>query len=180
MNEPRKQPVLEAREVKYLESIRPLLEEAVETKGAPAELIQFKVMLPKSNPNAGYTSVYFKTFTVFRVRFRRGAHYILIPVLFQDMIPAGFKTKQIASDPLYIRLPVDSEHPAEIYTEFLVRIAGETVNRYPKEWDCCSRYMECSDAKKCVHPDKVFALDCGYRKILDSGRIFYGDNRNVE
>ena len=27
--------------------------------------------------------------------------------------------------------------------------------------------------------DKAFALGCGYRKILSSGRIFYGNNRNI-
>lgn len=44
---------------------------------------------------------------------------------------------------------------------------------------CCSRYLECSDAKQCVHPDPAFALGCGYRKILASGKIYYGENRNV-
>ena len=75
---------------------------------------------------------------------------------------------------------IDGEHPAESYIDFLAKIAGETVNRYPKAWDCCSRYLECSDAGKCVHPNRVFALDCGYRKILASGRIFYGERRNID
>ncbi len=51
------------------------------------------------------------------------------------------------SEGKYIRILIDPEHPVEFYTDFLVQITGEAMNRYPKEWDCCSRYMECSDAK---------------------------------
>lgn len=45
---------------------------------------------------------------------------------------------------------------------------------------CCSRFNECSDAKKCVHPNKLYACACYYKSNLDRGRIFYGVNRNVD
>lgn len=54
------------------------------------------------------------------------------------------------------------------------------LDRLPKEFSCCSRYMQCSDAKICVHPDKPFAAGCFYRKVLHSGRVFYGENRNID
>ena len=60
------------------------------------------------------------------------------------------------------------------------RALQDAINRLPKSWDCCSRYMECSNAKRCVHPDPSLALECGYRKILASGKIYYGENRNVD
>ena len=44
---------------------------------------------------------------------------------------------------------------------------------------CCSRYMECSDERKCVHPDRVFARDCAYKRNLENGKIFYGKNKNA-
>lgn len=47
-------------------------------------------------------------------------------------------------------------------------------------YGCCSRYLECSDAKRCVHPDIMFAVQCAYRKNLMAGRIFYGKNANVK
>ena len=62
----------------------------------------------------------------------------------------------------------------------LGRALQDAINRLPKSWDCCSRYMECSNAKRCVHPDPSLALECGYRKILASGKIYYGENRNVD
>lgn len=48
------------------------------------------------------------------------------------------------------------------------------------DFDCCSRYMECSDNKKCVHPDLKRAVYCNYRKKLINGIIFYGKNRNID
>ena len=43
---------------------------------------------------------------------------------------------------------------------------------------CCSRYVECSDAKKCTNPSFMMALSCAYKKNLEAGRIFYGKNKN--
>lgn len=45
---------------------------------------------------------------------------------------------------------------------------------------CCSRFIECSDAKECVHENKIYSMGCKYRKNLESGKIFYGKNRNID
>ena len=133
-----------------------------------------------SSPKSDYSSVFLSNFTVFRLRIRKNTHYILVPIIFADLIPSDIPHKVPASMSKYIRIPIDKQHPIESYRDLLVAVTKESVNRYPTEWDCCSRYMECSDAKKCVHPDKAFALGCGYRKVIQSGRIFYGSNRNVD
>lgn len=44
---------------------------------------------------------------------------------------------------------------------------------------CCSRYVECSDAMKCIHPDASLSFSCQYRQNLLKGRIFYGKNKNA-
>lgn len=44
---------------------------------------------------------------------------------------------------------------------------------------CCSRYIECSNARKCINPDKKMAQGCQYKENLKNGRIFYGKNRNM-
>lgn len=64
--------------------------------------------------------------------------------------------------------------------ELLTQVMQNFIDKLPKEFDCCSRYMECSDAKHCIHPDRDFSLKCGYRKILRSGKIYYGVNRNID
>lgn len=50
----------------------------------------------------------------------------------------------------------------------------------PHEFDCCHRYMECSDALKCINPDLRRAVLCSYRKKLIKGIVFYGKNRTLK
>lgn len=44
---------------------------------------------------------------------------------------------------------------------------------------CCDLYVQCSDAKKCLHRDQSYARNCWYRANLEAGRIFYGANKNI-
>ena len=50
----------------------------------------------------------------------------------------------------------------------------------PIEFDCCSRYIECSNNLKCVQPNIEYSIMCSYRKKLNKGIVFYGKNRNVD
>ena len=40
-------------------------------------------------------------------------------------------------------------------------------------FSCCSKYKECSDKKKCIHINQLYAKGCQYRNNLENGRIFY-------
>lgn len=66
-----------------------------------------------------------------------------------------------------------------LFGEFLSAVLDMTIDSIPKQFDCCSRYEECSNAKSCIHPNPDTAVTCGYRKIMKQGRIFYGKNRNI-
>lgn len=44
---------------------------------------------------------------------------------------------------------------------------------------CCSKFIECSDARKCVHENKIYSMGCKYRMNLENGKIFYGKNKNI-
>lgn len=80
----------------------------------------------------------------------------------------------------YTKIKIDSFENINQYVNMLQEVLQVVIDRFPKDFDCCSRYLECSDAKRCVHPDTEFAVKCGYRKILRRGRIFYGKNRNID
>lgn len=41
---------------------------------------------------------------------------------------------------------------------------------------CCSSYLACSNAGECVMADRDYAINCLYRKKLESGQVFYGKN----
>lgn len=169
----------EHQEIAFLDPLLPELQAAAANYGGRPEDLTCKSTKSDAS-GSGYSVVSFKKLTVFRLRLRGTQPYISLPITFSDLIPDSFPTKQLSSEGKYMRILIDENHPVESYHDFLIQIAGESVNRYPKEWDCCSRYLECSDAKSCVHPDKSFALGCGYRKALTSGRIFYGKNRNID
>lgn len=47
-------------------------------------------------------------------------------------------------------------------------------------YDCCHLYMQCSDARSCLNPDRIHAKSCTYRKKIEEGRIFFGNNRNID
>lgn len=160
-------------EVSFLNSLLPDLVHSVDANGGLSSLLS-------TNVTEGYTVLFYGNLTAFRLKMRGKIHYISIPTLFLDLISPDAPQKAVSAEPKYRRVIIDEKHPASSYAEMLIAIAGETVNRYPKEWDCCSLYLQCSDARKCVQSDKLFSLGCGYRKILSSGRIFYGKNRNVD
>ena len=44
---------------------------------------------------------------------------------------------------------------------------------FPK-FGCCSKYQKCSDIGKCVHDDLLYSSACEYRKNLEKGLNFYG------
>lgn len=169
----------EYHEKEFLSTIEPDLRAAVESMGGDSDLLSIAATKPAKFSAGGYTVVKFGNLTAFRLRIRGKQHSISIPLSLADLIPEDAPSKKPTKNEKYYRVLITDEYPLENYSSFLVNVVSETVNRYPKEWDCCSRYLECSDAKTCVHPDKTFALGCGYRKILSSGRIFYGKNRNI-
>ena len=162
----------ERKEFEALQPLMPRLRECMAAQGCdPSQLTLVSTQ--------GYSVVYLSNFTAFRLHIRGKQHYLAIPTLFSDIIPPEAPRKEVKSDPLYLRLILDETHPISWYADFLLLVVKECVNRYPKDFDCCSRYEACSDAGACIHPDKSFALGCGYRKILHSGKIYYGKNRNV-
>lgn len=162
----------EAKEVEYIKSIMPYLKDAIEAQGGNTDSLSYK-----SN-KSGYSVVTFGKQTIFRLQLRGKQNYISVPAGLGDLIPDAFPKKKQKHGDKYICVEFfpDSDNN---YLPFLCLLVSASINRYTKEWDCCSRYLECSNAKKCIHPDKIFALACGYRKILNSGKIFYGENRNI-
>ena len=53
------------------------------------------------------------------------------------------------------------------------------VENTEETFGCCNSFIKCSDARRCTHPNHLFALGCMYRKNLEAGRIFYGANPTV-
>ena len=65
------------------------------------------------------------------------------------------------------------------YLERLMRYGLTQYKSKEPTYGCCHLYEKCSDAKKCISKEKIYATVCAYRKNLEEGRIFYGRNRNI-
>lgn len=76
----------------------------------------------------------------------------------------------------------DAEELSELTYTVCKAILQQALEHYePSEFfGCCGKYEQCSNSRKCLHEDLFYSKACYYRKNLESGRIFYGENRNIE
>ena len=162
-----------AKESAVFQEVLPLLKEMAASIGGVAQSIVIK-------HQKTYSSIWYGPVLAFRLRLRDTARYIEVPSASKDTVadiapPEGQK----AVTGGFWRVNLGDKAVSDCAVP-LGRALQDAINRLPKSWDCCSKYMECSNAKRCVHPDPSLALECGYRKILASGKIYYGENRNVD
>lgn len=61
----------------------------------------------------------------------------------------------------------------------LTKVLSAYCSSVQPVFGCCDKYLECSNAGKCIHPNKLYASACTYRQRLAEGKIFYGEKRNV-
>lgn len=109
---------------------------------------------------------------------------ILLSVFENITLPdsASYKIlKQIGDSPQHVSVsfPInDSKFYNYVESVILYRLAHYRTAE--STFSCCSQFIQCSDAQKCVHENKLYSTACTYRRNLESGRIFYGKNRNID
>ena len=103
---------------------------------------------------------------------------------FVGMIP-GMKDSGPVSKTYFRKFTFDESQLCKVldgwldYIEKLVEYELRTYVSKATRFACCSHFVECSDAKKCVHKNKLYACACFYKANLDAGKIFYGKNKNI-
>lgn len=98
----------------------------------------------------------------------------------------SLSTYEIKSDVGFFRIALDDFLSNNLFDkEYLHNDLSNALNAifidslsFPA-FGCCSYYIKCSDNKKCIHDDQLYATACMYRKNLENNRIFYGKNKNV-
>ena len=126
-----------------------------------------------------FSSVYFfeKNNLFIRIVLRKKSHYIYVPDKYAHLFPGNILRK-VKSVPDMSRISIDNYSDILKYLPYL-RAMLDSMRRNLKGFGCCSRYLECSNATHCIHPNPRFALQCIYFYNLRDGKIFYGDNRNI-
>lgn len=103
-------------------------------------------------------------------------------VSFSDKFKSLFEKAQIpfssVASESSVRIDVSDLDGLEANEAFSQIIEDIVLNSFSfKTFGCCSKYVACSDAKKCLHDDYFYAsAACEYKKNLDAGKIFYGKN----
>lgn len=146
----------------FWQNWHPVLAAACEDAGYPSSCISYR-----DNKN-GSRSVLFLNAVMAQIVISKKSQFVSTPFHLSDEIasPAasgkGYK--------LVLSTALSSETAGALI--------NAAIKALPKTYDCCSAYMTCSNARRCVNSSES-ALGCGYRRVLSSGRIFYGKNRNV-
>lgn len=64
----------------------------------------------------------------------------------------------------------------DIYFDFIEKAVIFMLKNYSStnsKIGCCSRFKECSNQGKCIHPNKLYATVCEYKKHLENGNAFF-------
>ncbi len=96
-------------------------------------------------------------------------------------IQTKFKDVSYKKDDLYIRISIDNYKKISEIEEEIRKIYKSMFISYmnsEESFGCCSKYLECSDKKRCVNDNIRLRFSCQYKKNLDNGKIFYGINQN--
>ena len=129
-----------------------------------------------------YTALYFINVTYQLCIIKRGkkSSYIAFSTSFKSISKQLSNELKIVQDK--VRIPFDSRDDLLALSMITEDVFRELLDSYAAadDFGCCSRYAECSDAKHCIHPDKLRALSCTYRKRMKAGMIFCGKNRNID
>ncbi|MBQ9248900.1 MAG: hypothetical protein IJ179_00860 [Oscillospiraceae bacterium] len=123
------------------------------------------------DPRKNYCSILFGNSVV--ARLSAGASPTLAILKGKTPIP------DTVEDGNFYKLSLSDLADAAAYIPQMQEALQAIIDRIPKDFSCCSRYEECSGKKACTNPNKDMALRCGYRKALHSGKVFYGENRNI-
>lgn len=152
----------------FQQKLEPLLTQILEANGISRKRLCF-------NQNKGYYSITFRGSVVLSYNFAKKVSWIAIPKAYfsQNYANIGESQKEINGN---MRITFSKPEDMFLHLQHFADVLDKAIDVSPKSFDCCSRYVECSDAKKCINPNADLALECAYRINLKHGRIFYGKN----
>ena len=122
-----------------------------------------------------------KSYVIMNIQNRSSVKLLIRNKQFEEInVPSNATVKELKSD-LIFKYVVFEEGMESLY-DYIRSNVIYCVDNYEasNSFGCCSRFMECSDVKRCLHENKLYSKGCSYRRNLDDGKIFYGVNRNID
>ena len=157
-------------EQEFFEHIKPDLEAVLKRNGAPAEFLE---LCQREN----YYSVVFYGNLLFYYVFNSKRRRFTFPIRYAQLVPDSYGKKVVKEGRCECIFELGDNSFA--HASFLADVLDRAIDSSPKSFGCCSRYVECSEAGQCVHPDAAFSMECMYKTNLKRGRIFYGSKARL-
>lgn len=185
----------------FYEKVQDIIDEIIETHDLPINSIHLYSNISSKGINAGKetsrsvcifepsyppkstaSEALGKNFTIINIKNRKNEDIELFirNKQFESVdVPATAVLKTLKSDKDFQRL-IFKTNDENIYGFIRQNILYCLANyESSSSFGCCSKFIECSDAKRCVHENKIYSMGCKYRANLESGKIFYGKNKNI-
>ncbi|MGI6108294.1 MAG: hypothetical protein ACOYB8_00405 [Eubacteriaceae bacterium] len=134
----------------------------------------------KGTPSMSVFAIKFFTKKIAGIKYMksRKIYYLEIPNDFSKIFEKEPDMKSVSNG---IRYSLKDDNAISDLIDPLVNVYNYLQAEYMdgEMFGCCHKYIECSEVKHCIHPDKVYSNKCHYKNNLENGRIFYGSNKNI-
>jgi len=122
-------------------------------------------------------SIYFYKNVVFRIKLGK-KNFLYVKTKYKEFIPFKYEISIAKSIPDFIRFEINVDDNLNDLSD-LINIIYEDTRPSSLSFGCCNNFIMCSDELKCIEIDPVFSSGCMYKKKLESGKVFYGKNKNI-
>lgn len=113
-----------------------------------------------------------------RVKFGKKKSYFSVPRHYKKFLSE--QDYYLDNSKRWIIIDIETPSDAYKYKNLFYEVYDKRYSQsLPDSFDCCSKYMECSEAEKCIHTIPDVKKYCKYKAKLAKGIIFYGSKRNV-
>ncbi len=184
----------------FIDQLQDLLEEIIVDKGLPKKSLHLFSNKSQKGDNAGveisksiciYEPEYplvkedvdnpGKNFVIMNIQQKDGIELLVRNMQFDQIsLPPTAKLKDLKSDKVFRHVVFDaSDSDVFLYIRENILYCLRNYRSKARTFGCCSQFIRCSDERRCVHENKLYSTACTYRHHLESGRIFYGKNKNV-
>jgi len=134
---------------------------------------------PEYPSNQNMKQIQSKSYVIMNIQYQSCIELLIRNKQFNEIvIPDDAVVKELKSDVLFKHV-VFSEDSDNLYN-FLKSHIIYCIENYEAScsFGCCSQFEKCSELKRCIHENKLYAKGCSYRKNLEAGKIFYGVYKN--
>ena len=158
----------------FYEQLQVVIDNIIATHDLPNNSIHLYSNISSKGVNAGKETS--KSICIFEPEYPPKASTSKAP---GKTVPTTATIKIVKSDKVFQHV-IFKNNDSSIYSFIRENILYCLANyKATSSFGCCSRFIECSNAKRCVHENKIYSMGCKYRMNLDSGKIFYGENKNI-